>query len=66
MMRQVVELFVREFPKRACVITNGTFPIPYLKDSYFYWISIDCSQKIYNKIRGDGTWRKHEKCHRLC
>ncbi|MEK6943882.1 MAG: radical SAM protein, partial [Thermoproteota archaeon] len=24
----VVELFVKEFPKRICVVTNGTFPIP--------------------------------------
>ena len=59
MMRQdVVELFVKEFPKRACVVTNGTLPIPYLKDIYFYWISIDGSQKIHNEIRGEGAWEK--------
>ncbi len=54
----VVELFVNEFPKRICVVTNGTFPIPYLKDIYFYWISIDGTEKIHNEIRGDGTWAK--------
>ena len=54
----VVDLFVNEFPKRICVVTNGTFPIPYLKDIYFYWISIDGTEKIHNEIRGDGTWAK--------
>jgi len=61
MRKDVVELFVKEFPKRACVVTNGTFPIPYLKDIYFYWISIDGSQKIHNEIRGDGAWEKTRK-----
>ena len=62
MMRpEVVELFVKEFPKRACVVTNGTYPIPNLKDIYFYWISIDGTEKIHNNIRGDGTWAKTRK-----
>ncbi|KAF6244273.1 radical SAM protein [Nitrosopumilus sp. b2] len=59
MMRpDIVELFVKEFPKRACVVTNGTFPIPYFKDIYFYWISIDGDEKTHNKIRGEGAWAK--------
>ena len=62
MMRpEVVELFVKEFPKRACVVTNGTYPIPNLKDIYFYWISIDGTEKIHNNIRGDRTWQKTRK-----
>ena len=62
MMRQdVVKLFVKEFPKRVCVVTNGTYPIPYFKDIYFYWISIDGDEKIHNKIRGDGAWGKTRK-----
>lgn len=59
MMRpEVVELFVKEFPKRACVVTNGTYPIPHFKDIYFYWISIDGDEKTHNEIRGDGAWGK--------
>ena len=61
MRKDVVELFVKEFPKRACVVTNGTFPIPYLKDIYFYWISIDGSQTVHDEIRGEGAWEKTRK-----
>ncbi|MDP3779592.1 MAG: radical SAM protein [Nitrosopumilaceae archaeon] len=57
----VVELFVKEFPKRICVVTNGTFPIPSLKDIYFYWISIDGTEEIHNEIRGQDTWAKTRK-----
>ena len=57
----VVELFVKEFPKRICVVTNGTFPIPSLKDIYFYWISIDGTEKIHNEIRGQDAWAKTRK-----
>ena len=59
MMRpEIIKLFVKEFPKRACVVTNGTYPLLHLKNIYFYWISIDGTEKIHNDIRGDGTWEK--------
>ena len=62
MMRpEVVELFVKEFPKRACVVTNGTYPLPHFKNIYFYWISIDGTEKIHNEIRGEGAWAKTRK-----
>ncbi len=62
MMRpDVVELFVKEFPKRACVVTNGTYPIPRLDGIYFYWISIDGNQEIHNEIRGQDAWQKTRK-----
>ena len=61
MRKDVVELFVKEFPKRACVVTNGTFPIPHFKDIYFYWISIDGDKKTHNEIRGDNAWQNTRK-----
>jgi len=62
MMRpDVVELFVKEFPKRVCVVTNGTYPLPHFEKIYFYWVSIDGSEKVHNSIRGDGTWAKTRK-----
>ena len=61
MRKDVVELFAKEFPKRACVVTNGTYPIPHLKNIYFYWVSIDGDKKTHNEIRGDGAWEKTRK-----
>ena len=61
MRGDVVELFADEFPKRTCVVTNGTYPIPHLKNIYFYWVSIDGDQKTHNEIRGDGAWQKTRK-----
>ena len=62
MMRpDIVELFVKEFPMRVCVVTNGTYPIPRYPETYFYWVSIDGNQPIHDKIRGDGAWEKTRK-----
>ncbi|MGD2106408.1 MAG: radical SAM protein [Nitrosopumilaceae archaeon] len=61
MRPDVVELFVKEFPKRACLVTNGTYPLPYFKNIYFYWISIDGDQETHDKIRGEGSWMKTRK-----
>lgn len=61
MRRDVVDLFVKEFPKRVSIVTNGTFPIPHIPQIYFYWISIDGDQKVHDRIRGDGSWAKTRK-----
>lgn len=61
MRKDVVELFAKEFPKRACVVTNGTYPIPHLDNIYFYWVSIDGDKKTHDEIRGEGAWDKTRK-----
>jgi len=61
MRPDVVKLFVKKFPKRACVVTNGTYSLPYFDKLYFYWISIDGNCEIHNKIRGEGAWEKTRK-----
>jgi MoaA/NifB/PqqE/SkfB family radical SAM enzyme len=61
MKPEIVELFVKEFPKRACMVTNGTYPLPHFKDIYFYWISIDGDEKTHNEIRGEDAWAKTRK-----
>ena len=62
MMRpDVVKLFAKEFPKRSCVVTNGTYPLPKIKDLYFYWVSIDGDQKTHDSIRGDDAWNQTRK-----
>ncbi|TLX82796.1 MAG: radical SAM protein [Thaumarchaeota archaeon] len=57
----VIELFVKQFPKRISIVTNGTLPLKRIKNLYFYWISIDGTQKIHDKIRGEGAWERTRK-----
>ena len=57
----VIDLFVKQFPKRICIVTNGTFPLKKIKNLYFYWISIDGTKEIHEKIRGAGSWDKTRK-----
>lgn len=57
----VVELFINEFPKRVCLVTNGTIPLKKYKNIYFYWISIDGTQNIHNRIRGDNAYETTRK-----
>lgn len=62
MMRpDVVDLFIREFPKRVCLVTNGTIPLKKYKDIYFYWVSIDGTQAVHDKIRGNGAYAATRK-----
>ena len=57
----VVELFINEFPKRVCLVTNGTMPLKKYDKIYFYWISIDGTEKIHDKIRGPGSYETTKK-----
>jgi MoaA/NifB/PqqE/SkfB family radical SAM enzyme len=57
----VIELFVKEFPKRICIVSNGTIPLKRFENLYFYWISIDGTKEIHNKIRGPGAWERTRK-----
>lgn len=61
MRPDVIELFVKEFPKRICIVSNGTLPLKKYDDLYFYWISIDGTKEIHDKIRGNGAWDKTRK-----
>ncbi len=57
----VIQLFAREFPKRVCVVSNGTYPLKPIPGLYFYWISIDGTQQIHDSIRGKGAWASSRK-----
>jgi Fe-coproporphyrin III synthase len=54
----IIEVFCKEMPKRVCVVTNGTFPLKRYDGLYFYWVSIDGTEKIHDSIRGKGTYSK--------
>ena len=45
-------------PKRVCVVTNGTLPIPRFDNIYFYWISLDGTESVHDNIRGKGSYKK--------
>ncbi len=45
-------------PRRVCIGTNGTLPIPRFDNLYFYWISLDGTEKIHDNIRGKGSYKK--------
>jgi hypothetical protein len=39
-------------------VTNGTFPLKRYDGLYFYWVSIDGTEKIHDSIRGKGAYSK--------
>lgn len=57
----IVELFVKEFPKRVCIVSNGTYPLKKYEDLYFYWISIDGTKETHDNIRGKGAYDSTRK-----
>ena len=48
------EVFCEEMPRRICVVTNGTFPLRRFEKLYFYWVSLDGTEEIHDKIQGKG------------
>ncbi|MEX0911451.1 MAG: radical SAM protein, partial [Nitrosopumilaceae archaeon] len=57
----VIELFVKEFPKRVSIVSNGTYPLKKYKDLYFYWISVDGTEEVHDTIRGKGAYASTRK-----
>jgi len=58
MRPEVIDVFCQEMPGRVCVVTNGTFPLQRFENLYFYWISLDGTQKVHDSIRGQGSYEK--------
>ena len=54
----IIQVFCEEMPRRVCVVTNATYPLKRFKNLYFYWISIDGTERIHDNIRGKGTYAK--------
>ncbi len=57
----IIQVFCEEMPKRVCVVSNGTYPLKRFDNLYFYWISLDGTQKVHDRIRGDGSYLKTKK-----
>lgn len=58
---EIIELFCKEMPKRVCVVTNATFPLVHYRDLYFYWVSIDGTEAVHDRIRGKGSYSRTTK-----
>jgi Fe-coproporphyrin III synthase len=58
MRPDVIEVFCKEMPGVVCVVTNGNFPLRRFEKLYFYWISLDGTEKAHDSIRGEGTYAK--------
>ena len=54
----IIQVFCEEMPRRVCVVTNGTYPIKRFEDLYFYWISMDGTEKVHDRIRGEGSYSR--------
>ncbi|MEM2760457.1 MAG: radical SAM protein [Nitrososphaerales archaeon] len=54
----IIEVFCEEMPRRVCVVTNGTYPLKRFENLYFYWVSLDGTEKIHDSIRGKGSYEK--------
>ena len=48
----IIQVFCEEMPRRVCVVTNGTYPLKRFENLYFYWISLDGTEKVHDSIRG--------------
>src|ERR687894_456927 len=57
----IIEVFCKEMPQRVCVVTNATFPLKRYDGLYFYWVSMDGTEKVHDSIRGKGSYAKTEK-----
>ncbi len=57
----IIKVFCDEMPRRICVVTNGTYPLPRFDNLYFYWISLDGTEKVHDSIRGKGSYLKTKK-----
>jgi MoaA/NifB/PqqE/SkfB family radical SAM enzyme len=54
----IIKVFCEEMPRRVCVVTNGTFPLERFENLYFYWVSLDGTEKTHDRIRGRGSYAK--------
>jgi MoaA/NifB/PqqE/SkfB family radical SAM enzyme len=61
MRPDILEVFCEMMPKRVCVVTNGTYPLRRYDGLYFYWVSMDGTEEVHDKIRGNGAYAKTKK-----
>jgi len=58
MRPDIIQVFCEEMHRRVCVVSNGTYPLKRFDNLYFYWISLDGTEKIHDQIRGKDSYSK--------
>jgi MoaA/NifB/PqqE/SkfB family radical SAM enzyme len=61
MRPDIIQVFCEEMPKRVCVVTNGTYPLKRFENLYFYWISMDGTEKVHDQIEEKAHMQKQNK-----
>jgi len=54
----VIKLFSKKMPGRFSIVTNGTLGLKKIKGLSTYYVSIDGTEKIHNRIRGLDIYSK--------
>lgn len=54
----VVEVFTEELPHKIFIVTNGTIPLMKLSKVGGYYVSVDGTEEIHDRIRGKGVYAK--------
>ncbi|HZW84398.1 MAG TPA: radical SAM protein, partial [Nitrososphaerales archaeon] len=57
--KDVIKVFSEELKNRITVVTNGMFPMADING--FYFVSIDGTEEIHNRIRGPNTYARIKK-----
>ena len=58
--KELVEKLISRF-KFNKIVTNGTIPLPDWRNGITFYISVDGTEEIHDKIRGKGTYAKLRK-----
>jgi len=55
---EIIRLFSKKMPGRFSIVTNGTLGLERIKGLSTYYVSIDGTEKIHNRIRGLDIYSK--------
>ena len=58
MRPDIIRVFCEEMPGVVCVVTNGSYHLERFENLYFYWVSLDGTEKVHDTIRGEGSYAK--------
>jgi len=57
----VIDVFSRKMPKKFVVVSNGTLELNRIKGMLAYYVSIDGTRDVHDRIRGRGVYERVKK-----